>query len=111
MAKTGYEYYEDNGGGLHLFVTKNGKVVDGITNLEYAGAGEWNDVKDDLNKDAVSAVKTWEGHMKDNGVDPVEFYDQIMKSQYGYVEVCANGVVYPDGMGRAAQKYFGVESE
>lgn len=111
MAKTSYEYYEDNGGGLHLFVIKNGKVVDGITNLEYAGAGEWNDVKDDLNKDAVAAVRTWEGHMQDNGVDPVAFYEQIANSQYGYVEVCANGTMYPDGMGRAAQRYFGVESD
>lgn len=111
MKKTGYEYYEDNGGGLHLFVTKNGKVVDGITNLEYAQAGEWNDVKDSLNENAQAAVRTWEGHMADNGVNLAEFYSQIANSQHGYDLVCKDGTLYPDKMGRAAQRYFGVDSD
>lgn len=111
MAKIGYEYYEDNGGGLHLFVTKNGKVVDGITNLEYAGKGEWNDVKDDLNKDAVSAVRTWEGHMQDNNIDAKEMHAEVMASQYGYDLVCENGQLYPNVMGAAARIYFGVEDD
>jgi len=106
--KTSYEYYEDNGGGLHLFIIKNGKVVGGITNLEYAQAGEWHDVKDDLNDDAVAAVRSWEGHMKDHGINPVAFYREIAASEYGYYMVCANGTVYPDHMGAAGQYYFGV---
>jgi len=108
---TGYEYYEDNGGGLHLFVLENGKVVDGITNLEYAGKGEWNDVKDDLNENAVSAVRTWEGHMKDNDIDAAEMYAEVQASQYGYDLVCDNGKLNVDRMGAAAHIYFGVESD
>lgn len=110
MDTISYEYYEDNGGGLHLFVFEDGKVVDGITNLEYAG-GEWNDIKDDLNKNAVSAVRTWEGHMSDNDMDAVAVYAKVQASQYGYDLVCKNGTLYPDVMGRAAQIYFGVDTE
>ena len=107
MTKT-YEYYEDNAGGLHLFVLEDGKVVDGITNLEYADKGEWNDVKDDLNENAVSAVRTWEGHMQDNNIDAAEMYAEVQASQYGYELVCDNGKLFPDVMGRAARIYFGV---
>jgi hypothetical protein len=108
---TGYKYYEDNGGGLHLFVFENGKVVDGITNLEYAGKGEWDTVKDDLNENAVSAVRSWEGHMKDIGINAAELYDEVQASQYGYKLVCDNGKLYVDCMGAAAQIYFGVERD
>lgn len=107
MAKT-YEYYEDNGGGLHLFVLEDGKVVDGITNLEYAGKGEWNDVKDDLNENAVSAVRTWEGHMQDNDINAAEEYAEVQASQSGYYLVCDNGKLFPEVMGAAARIYFGV---
>ncbi len=111
MAKNTFTYIEDNGGGLHLFVMKNGKVVDGITNLEYAGAGEWNDVKNDMMKDAVTAVRTWEGHMKDHSIDPKAFYAECMASEYGCKTVADNDGIYPSNMGRAAERYFGVESE
>ena len=107
MAKT-YEYYEDNGGGLHLFVLDNGKVVDGITNLEFCPKGEWNDVKDDLNSDAVKAVRNWEGHMRDNNMDAAEVYAEVQASQYGYDLVCDNGKLFPDVMGAAARIYFDV---
>lgn len=96
--KTTYEYYEDNGGGLHLFVFSDGKVVDGITNLEYAGRGEWNDVKDALDENAVSAVRTWEGH-----IDAAEMYAEVQASQL----VCDNGRLHVDRMGAAARIYFG----
>lgn len=108
--KIGYKYYEDSGGGLHLFVFTNGKVVDGITNLEYAN-GEWPDVKDDLDENAVLAVRTWEGHMRDNGIDAADMYADVQASQYGYDLVCDNGKLFAERMGAAARIYFGVESE
>ena len=103
---TSYEYYEDNSGGLHLFVFENGNVVDGITNLEYTGGGEWHDVKDELNANAVSTVRTWEGHMKDNGIDVAEMYAEVQASQYGYDLVCDNGKLFIERMGAAAHIYF-----
>lgn len=107
--KHNYTYIEDNGGGLHLFVLAGNKVMAGITNLEYAQPGEWNEVKDDLNADALAAVRTWEGHMRDNDIDPQSFWNELCESQFGYDTVCRNGTLYPDKMGAAASRYFGIE--
>lgn len=110
--KYAYEYIEDNGGGLYLFVfNRNGRVIDGIQNLEYAGLGEWHNVKDALNKDAKKEISRWDGHMEDHSTDPQAFYNEIYSSDYGYTTVCKNGTPYPDAMGRAAARYFGIESE
>ena len=109
--KASYEYYEDNGGGLHMFVLVGDKVVDGITNLEGAQPGEWHEVKNALNKNARTEVKKWDGHMRDDGIDPNDFHNEIARSEYGYDLVCEDGTLYPDRMGRAAQIYFGVERD
>ena len=105
-----YEYYEDNGGGLHLFVMEGGSLIDGITNLEYAPAGEWLNVKDDMTNDPIKAVRTWDGHMAENNLDPEAFYFEIVTSEYGYRLVADSNGVYPARMGRAASRYFGTES-
>jgi hypothetical protein len=111
MTKNTYIYVEDNGGGLHLFVLKNGKVVDGITDLSYAGAGEWHNVKDDMMQDALAAVRGWDSHMKDLGINPEAFYAECMVSEYGYEIVADNNGIYPSHMGRAAEWYFGIKNE
>jgi hypothetical protein len=108
MAKYNYEYLEDNGGGLHLIVTdKNNKVVAGITNLEYAQPGEWNDVKNGLNENALNEVAGWDGSMEDQNINPAEFYADTS----GLDTVCYNSKLFVDNMGRAAQIYFGIERE
>ena len=110
QTKNSFRYIEDNGGGLHLFVFDvNDKVVGGITNLEYAGEGEWDAVKDSMSIDALEEIRRWEGHMSDHGIDPAEFYAEIMGSDFGYNVVCDNGTLYPDTMGRAAEMYFGID--
>jgi hypothetical protein len=110
MAKNAYTYIEDSAGGLHLFVLRNGRVVDGITNLEYAPAGEWDSVKDDINNDPVEAVHTWEGHMRDYGIDVEAFYHYLLASgPGGGAKVVADDVgIYIHKMGRAALRYFGI---
>ena len=58
QTKNSFMYIEDNGGGLHLFVFDvNDKVVGGITNLEYAGEGEWDAVKDSMSIDALEEIR------------------------------------------------------
>ena len=98
-----YQYIEDNGGGLYLFVFAGEEVLAGIENLEYAQAGEWNDVKDGLAADPLVEVGGWDGHL-DN---PQEAYNSLVREQLGYEIVCQSGKLYPDSMGRAAQRYFG----
>jgi hypothetical protein len=110
-AKTAYKYFEDNGGGLHLFVFRDGEVVDGITNLEYCQRGEWHEVKAELDEDAVEAVHSWDGHMRDNDIDAAEMYAEMRASDYGYDLVCDNGNLHIERMGAAARKYFDVTAE
>ena len=98
-----YQYIEDNGGGLYLFVFAGEEVLAGVENLEYAQAGEWNDVKDGLAADLLTEISGWDGHL-DN---PQGVYDDLVREGLGYEIVCQSGKLYPDSMGRAAQRYFG----
>jgi hypothetical protein len=99
-----YQYIEDNGGGLYLFVFDGGgALVAGIGNLEYAGAGEGAEVQDALRADAVAAVRTWEGQLE----DPRPVYDAFCADWTAKIVADERGV-YPDRMGRAAMIYFGI---
>jgi len=101
--KNTYQIIEDNGGGLHLFVfDADGNVIDGITNLEYAGKGEYNQVREGLAADPAAEIAGWDGHMEDAQVD----YLDITGYEYGWTVVCDNGTLYPDRMGAAAERYF-----
>ena len=101
-----YQYIEDNGGGLYLFVFDDENcVVDGIENLEHATHGEWYLVNDSLNHNAIDEIELWEGHLQ----DPRKEFDCFMASPFGCSVVCQDGELFPDRMGRAAQFYFGVD--
>lgn len=98
-----YQYIEDNGGGLYLFVFDGDTLAAGIGNLEYAGGGEGAEVQAELRADAVEAVRTWEGRLD----DPRTVYDAFCADWTSHVVADERGV-YPDRMGRAAMRYFGV---
>lgn len=102
---TSYQYIEDNGGGLFLFVfDADDGIVAGIQDLEYAAPGEWGDVATDLESDPIAAVQTWEGQME----DAAEQWNYIQSHEFGYAVVCENGRIYPNRMGAAAKRYFGI---
>jgi hypothetical protein len=108
--KARYEYIEDNGGGLHLFIfDKKGNVVAGITNLEHAEAGEYKSVVRSLKRDPLAEVRRWEGHMAEQGIDPAKFYGEILQHKFGYDTVADSNGTYPQAMGAAAQRYFGID--
>ncbi len=102
-----YKYIEDNAGGLFLFVFDGNEIIAGIQDLEHAQPGEWIEVKDALSADPIAAISTWEGHMD----DPETLWNDMLAYDYGYEPVCENGIVRPDHMGRAAQRYFGIDAE
>lgn len=98
-----YLIIEDNGGNLYLFVfDAEGNVVDGTENLEYATAGEYNQVKSGLASDPLAEVAGWDGHMD----DPQKSYDQLTSYEYGWAIVCDNGTLDRSKMGVAANLYF-----
>ena len=106
-----YQYIEDNGGGLHLFVLdEDNQVVLGITNLEYAPAGEWYKVKDSLNRAAYAEASQWSGQMQEYDIDPTAAYQEFINDEHSSKVVAQDGMVYPDRMGVAAQKYFSQRS-
>lgn len=99
-----YQYIEDNGGGLYLFVFDgDGNLVEGIGNLEYAGAGEGAEVQAALRADAVAEVRTWEGRLD----DPQTVYDAFCADWTAQTVADERGV-YVERMGRAAMRYFGI---
>ena len=105
MRNQSFQYIEDNGGGLYMFVLDDaGKVKAGIGDLEYAQPGEWLCVKDELKADAFQTVRTWQGHFS----DAAEVYQKFHDDTFGSEVVCDNEGIRPSVMGRAAQIYFGV---
>lgn len=107
MVKFGY--YEDNGGGLHLYVFADVNVIAGYTNLEYAGTGEWDNVKAGMMTDPLKEIGGW---VSDSRLEnPQEHYDELTSYDFGWQLVASEKGLYPDRMGAAARKYFGIESE
>ena len=103
--KNTYEFVEDNGGGLFLFVFQNGDAIAGIENLEYSGDNVYQDIVSGLQKDALAEIADWSERIE----NPEEVHDELMANR---CEIVANDSgVYPHRMGRAAETFFGVESE
>lgn len=101
-----YQIIEDNGGNLYLFAfDEQDNVVGGIINLEYADAGEYNQVAEGLKSDPVAEIAGWDGHMDDAAAT----YEQVTGYEFGWTIVDNNGDLRPHKMGAAAQRYFGIE--
>ena len=108
MNKHTYQYIEDNGGGLYLFVfDANEQVVDGIGNLEYAQPGEWTSVRDELNANPLDAISTWDGHIS----NAADVYEEFRNDDFGSKVVADQDGIRPASMGNAAQIYFGITAE
>lgn len=103
MDDTSYQYIEDNGGGLYLFAWAEDGSIDGIGNLEYAQPGEGADVRAELDSNAYTAIRIWDGHL----TNPAEVYAGFRDDATSSV-VASNHGIYTERMGRAAQRYFGV---
>lgn len=104
--KNTYQIIEDNGGGLSLYVfDTSGNVVDGIYDLSFAQDGEYNQVRAELAADPLTEIAGWDGHLENAQVD----YDSLTNYECGWTVVCDNGTLYPDRMGRAAERYFAID--
>lgn len=97
-----YQVIEDNGGGLRLFVFRASKVI-----YEHSGyETTQGQLKADVQAlEAGEDPATWEGCE----ANPQADYDNLMAYQYGYKIVASNGKIFPERMGRAAAREFGVD--
>ena len=99
-----YEVIEDNSGGLTLAVfNENGNVEYLHSGYEYGNPGNlMTDII--LLRNGADPVRDWEG----NEENPQAVYDNITSFEYGWKIVADNDGMYPDKMGCAARKEFGL---
>lgn len=99
-----YEVIEDNSGGLTLAVfNENGNVEYLHSGYEYGNPGNlMTDII--LLRNGADPVRDWEG----NEENPQAVYDNITSFEYGWEIVADNDGIYPDKMGCAARKEFGL---
>ena len=103
-----YEVYEDNAGGLSLFILDNKKAVEAFDGFEYQGKGA---LASAINE--IADYKSWDncisGRIKDNEYSDVKSVDEL------YTEICSdtetdliadNNGVYADKFGSAAKRAF-----
>lgn len=99
-----YEVIEDNGGGLILSVfDKNGNVEYLHSGYEFSNSGSiMRDIM--MLKNDANPIRDWDG----NEENPQAVYDSIISSECGWEIVADNDGIYPDKMGCAARKEFGL---
>lgn len=101
-----FEVIEDNGGGLTLAVFgDNDEVIYFHSGFEY-NPGTLMECLKSL-KDGDDPIKHWDG----NEEEPQKAYDNLTSFEYGWEIVADNDGIYPEKMGYAACKEFGVENE
>jgi len=108
MKKYNYKVFEDNGGGLYLFVFgDDNKVIYVHAGYEYS---EGQLAEDITALKYGSDPKDWDG----NEEDPQACWDSLDDESYrngGWKIVADNDGIYPGVMGRAAQREFGIDAE
>lgn len=103
-----FGFYEDNGGGLSLIVWSEDGLIAGANDLEYAPEGIGLKVYSRLKLNAVAEVKTWDNLMV--LAEAHEVWDNMTVLGFGKL-VADDNRIYPGNMGRAAERYFGIEKE
>lgn len=99
-----YEVIEDNSGGLTLAVfNENGNVEYLHSGYEFGNSGSiMRDIM--MLKNDANPIRDWDG----NEENPQAVYDSIISSECGWEIVADNDGIYPDKMGCAARKEFGL---
>ena len=94
-----YQVIEDNGGNMYLFFfDENDEVVLGIENIE-------NCNPDDMDGLTLAEAQEWDSQME----DPAGVYENLTSYEFGWKVVADQSGIYPDKMGRAAERVFNVE--
>lgn len=93
-----FKVIEDNAGGMYLFFFSGDTVILGVENIELATPG-------DLDNITLDEAKTWDSQLS----DPQVTYDDITSHEFGWKVVADDKGIYPERMGRAAQRVYQVE--
>jgi hypothetical protein len=101
-----YQVIEDNGGGLHLAVFDGGSCVYLHSGYEY-NRGQLSADLSAIANGGNPITDEWDG----NADDPQAEYDAITEGAYGHEIVADQYDIYPDLMGAAAKREFGIEED
>ena len=115
MKNIRYEVYEDNGGGVHMFVLDGERTVGAYTNLEYPWTGKATvrDMIEQLNADP-DAWMLWEPSDLPEGIDSADdLRSEIEESDEMVAWGCAGGIINLDrhAMGHNARVLLGAQLE
>lgn len=118
MARHRFKVYEDNGGGITMFVLNaDGTPVWGHSGYEYTPENLLEDIKALEAEDSVSG---WEGNgmydgfraqsWDDMGTTLEDYYEELSSDEWVDLVADSSGV-YLDRMGAAAREALGVREE
>lgn len=114
LRPTGYRVIEDNGGGLHIFARHDDTIIWGGHNFEYLSSADFIATLEYLESDeaALREISRWDSLY----TDPATEYAAMMQSEYGYCTIATyrretKRTIYPDRMGSAGQRAFGIDAD
>ena len=105
--KLSYQVLEDDGGGLHLAVFDDSDCIWFASDYEYHPDGLREDIAA-LQGGEHPVRDEWESNLPE-GYTAQEMYDELTSYEYGWEIIADDAGVYPDRMGVAGCKVFGLD--
>ena len=103
-----YQVIEDNGGGLHLAVFNGDECIWYASGYEYIPDNLREDIAA-LQDGADPLQDSWESDLLDD-YTPQQLYNELTSYEYGWQIIADDAGVYPERMGAAGQRAFGLDS-
>ncbi len=115
MAKLNFKVFEDNAGGITMFVLDaDGMPIWGHSGYEYTPENLLADIEELKKSDSVSG---WDGNGSYDGLgfesweDMLQdMYDEISNDEWIDLVADSNGI-YPENMGNSAREAFAIDKE
>ena len=104
--KLSYQVLEDNGGGLHLAIFDGDKCIWYASGYEHRPDSLLEDIE--ALQDSHPLQDGWESDLPD-GYTPQQLYDELTSYEYGWEIIADESATYPDRMGAAGQRAFGLD--
>lgn len=102
-----YQVLEDNGGGLHLAVFNGDECIWFASSYEFIPDNLQADIKA-LQNGANPLQDDWETYLPED-YTPQKLYDEFTSHKHGWRIIADESNIYPNRMGVAGRKAFGLD--
>lgn len=102
-----YQVLEDNGGGLHLAVFNGSECIWFSSGYQFIPGNLLVDIKA-LQEGANPLQDGWETYLPED-YTPQMLYDEFVAYKQGWQVIADETGIYPERMGVAGRKVFGIE--